>query len=198
MLRSCLLLLLTCACSTLIAFPEEDVFLPAIEPDENWLDNTTIDTFQDTWDDNITAWWEEEDAAREDSNATTAPVNASLSFVDNLLDFFTQAANTTSPHKYLYVTYIELLPVIQCSEIEKVISLFDSRINEANPLSWLKNTAVALAGRTCNATKCECKADHLRRKLATRTLTIETTTSASSLRPVRRFPFKNEMVAVVE
>ena len=31
-----------------------------------------------------------------------------------------------------------------------------------------------------------------------RDFTIETTTSASSLRPVRRFPFKNEMVAVVQ
>ena len=196
MLRTYLLVLLTCTCSTLIAFPEEEVsFLPAIELDDNWLDNNTYD---DTWDDNITSWWEEEDATREDYTNTTTAVNASLSFVANLLDFFSQAANTTSPHKYLFITYIEVLPMIQCSDIEKVISLFDSRINEANPLAWLKNTAVELAGRTCNATHCECKPDHLRRRLATKTLTIETTTSASSLRPVRRFPFKNEMVAVVQ
>ena len=192
-------------------------FLPPIELQETFndewpKDNFTQDfippielqgTFNDEWPkDNSTPWWEKDDVPQNIStdNATvvnTATTDPILSLVKDIMDFFTPQTNKSEGGRYLFITYVDLVPMIPCTEIEKVVSLFDARISEANPLARLRTQALELEGRACNGTRCSCEADG-RRKLASKTLAIHTRSSTNTLRPVRSFPLQHETVAVLQ
>ena len=86
--------------------------------------------------------------------------------------------------------------MIQCPEIDRVVQLFNSKIGEANPLADLVSKALEYAGKPCNATACTCDTDS-RRKLAFKTLKVETRSNVHKLRPAAKFPLSYETVSIM-
>jgi hypothetical protein len=175
------------------------------EPYDDWID--PLANSSDWWDyplANVSDWWDEQD-----NNATGAPViNTSApfnitaqpyvplaqTFLQSFLSLFT--THNESATGYIFITYIQMIPMIQCPEIDSVVQLFHSKIGEANPLAELATKALEYAGKPCNATSCTCDTDS-RRKLAFKTLTVQTTSNVHKLRPAAKFPLDYETVSVM-
>jgi hypothetical protein len=177
------------------------------EPPDDWYD--PIANSSDWWDEpdnNLTNWWDEPDNSTNPwdnqpatnlsfppfANATIVPV--ALSFFQSFLDLF--ATHNESSTGYIFITYIQMIPMIQCPEIDRVVQLFNSKIGEANPLADLASKALEYAGKPCNATACTCDTDS-RRKLAFKTLKVETRSNVHKLRPAAKFPLSYETVSIM-
>ena len=184
--------------------PADDWNDPWDEPELNitdWVDEAD-GNITNPWDEpenNTTNWWDEPAANSSsssfplfDTNITVVPVP--VSFYQSFLDLF--ATHNQSSTGYIFITYIQMIPMIQCPEIDRVVQLFNSKIGEANPLADLVSKALEYAGKPCNATACTCDTDS-RRKLAFKTLTIETRSNVHKLRPAAKFPLNYETVSIM-
>ena len=208
-----LFLLFSSSCAGPLDFPYDD--------DDNYTEDYTS-AYNDSWSNayNLTSWWE--DDHQQHSNLTieyfTGEIKRQqqpLTLIEQILGFFKAHTTTTdTPHtladditnlfsdmnktgNFLYVTYVELLPMIECDEIKKVVELFNTRIGQENPTAWLESRADELEGHACNATHCECPAS-TRQKLSSKTLRIQTHSTSDSLRPVHRFPLRYETIAAIQ
>lgn len=176
---------------TPIVFAQEEQL--QMEDDGTWNSNFT------DWDDNAwnnTDWWA--DLGGGDNVTSDAiqsiPKNNTSSFYESFLELF--ATHNETSTGYIFITYIQMIPMIQCPEIDKVVQLFNSKIGEANPLAELSSMALEFAGLPCNATQCKCETDS-RRKLAFKTLTVQTRSNVHILRPATHFPLNYDIVSTI-
>lgn len=178
---ACLLLVAMASAQSSYDWP--DALMPLLDIQEDYNDTWAYDA------DNHTEWWET------DTNSTTNPL---ITLVNDIIEFFKPPpVNETRKGFHVFITYVDIIPLIPCEDIGKVVKLFDSRITEANPLTWLKSKAVEYAGKECNATQCSCETAG-RRSLASKTLTMHTHSSSNTLRPVRSFPLQFKTVPVIQ
>lgn len=104
--------------------------------------------------------------------------------LDGLLGF---AENTTvTDGSWSFVTFITLMP-LRCSEVQKVVALFDEAMRQSNPGSDVTSTAQRLGAATCGADGvCPCKES---RRYSQRVMELRSTSKQRSLQPPARFPY---------
>ena len=197
---SFLVLLFACAHAyPLIVDVQEEPYDDWIDPLANgsdWWDYPLANS-SDWWDEldsNATIGWNATNASAPFINITQPDVPLVQSFLQSFLNLF--STHNESATGYIFITYIQMIPMIQCPEIDRVVQLFNSKIGEANPLAELATKALEYAGKPCNATSCTCDTDS-RRKLALKTLTLQTTSTVRSLRPAAKFPLDYETVSIM-
>jgi hypothetical protein len=145
-----------------------------------------MDEYNDTWPvlQNETAWW--------DANSTASQ------FIDSIMDLFgIPSENTTTVPlpQYVFITYVQMIPMMQCADIDRVVDLFDKHLGEANPTAWITSEPIEFGGEPCSTSQCVC-VPTLRRKLAFRILKIQTKSTIPKLAPMRHFPLTIETVSV--
>ena len=133
------------------------------------------------------------DGLNESAGLVPDGLNESATLGEQLSLFFKEAFGTNSTSDegpWTVVSFITLLP-LRCSEVQNIVSWFDSALQTANPGVQLSSVAQRLGVSTCDAHGCPCESS---RRYATRVLEVRSRSTAKALRlPGREtFPYHVE------
>ena len=92
--------------------------------------------------------------------------------------------NATADESWAFVTFITLMP-LRCSEVHKVVALFDEAMQKSNPGADITSSAQRLGSAICDGT-CPCKES---RRYSQRVMELRSTSKRRSLQPPARFPY---------
>lgn len=110
--------------------------------------------------------------------------------LSDLFDTLLSAPNRTAVESWTFVTFVTLMP-LRCSEIHKVVALFDAAMRESNPDSEITSVAQRLGSSACGADGvCPCKDT---RRYSQRVMELRSTSKQRGLRPPAHFPYPVEI-----
>ena len=108
------------------------------------------------------------------------------SFFDNLFGI----SNQTNPETWTFVSFITIMP-LRCSEVQKVVALFDAAMQEANPDAQIASKAQKLGSSACGGDGlCPCTDV---RRYSKRVMEVRSTSRSKTLVYPSKFPYPLEI-----
>lgn len=103
-----------------------------------------------------------------------------------LLDALINPHNNTTDRNWTFISLLTLMP-LQCSEVQKIVSLFDRAMRESNPDSEISSVAQRLGSAACGPDGvCPCKDT---RRYSQRVMELRSTSKSRTLQPPASFPY---------
>jgi hypothetical protein len=111
--------------------------------------------------------------------------------LDAFLDRFFGPFNQTSD-TWTFVSFITIVP-LRCSEVHKVVDLFDAAMQEANPGAQISSVAQRLGASACSGEGiCPCTDARRKAQYTTRVMEVRSTSRSRDVVYPANFPFRVE------